>query len=313
MSNISVVFYTEAGTKAGMGHLIRSYTLYREFKSQNIKSDFFLDSDINFSYKFNDINYFRWDSINISKKYDIVFIDSYIASLDTYNYLYEHSSLLVCIDDYNRLNYPQGVILNFAPDSKELFFKEKEKKYTYLLGLDYIPIRDEFLNLEIKKKNQIFIMLGGMDVENLSTSIIQEIQQVDIPKVIVVNNKNIIDELEKYKDVKVLCKPTDKELVENMANSIMAISTASMSLYELSYLKIPTIVIALNKNQQIGIAQSIRHNIATYQLNLANEYWQKELLKYINLINKNSLNTTSKIDGMGTKRVLNKIMKLVRK
>ena len=62
---------------------------------------------------------------------------------------------------------------------------------------------------------------------------------IDIKKVIVANNETTNNKLCMYNNVKVLFQPNDDELIKEMATSSYAISTASMSLYELSFLQIP--------------------------------------------------------------------------
>jgi spore coat polysaccharide biosynthesis predicted glycosyltransferase SpsG len=312
MRDIKLAFFTEAGTKRGLGHLIRSYTIYKKFKNLKINSHFFLDSDIDFKSKFSDIEYFKWHNFSLEEKYDIIFIDSYEADITIYEQISNASKVAVFIDDFKRLSYPKGVILNFAPDANELFFKQKDKKHIYLIGIDYIPIRDEFFKITPNKQKQIFIMLGGSDIADLSYSIVKHLKDIDIKKVIVSNKKDTVDKLSKYNNTEVLYKPTDKELISKMADSAVAISTASMSLYELAYLQIPTIIIAVDKNQTIGVSQLIKHNIASSFVSINNENWLNKIKYYVEktyLDNIHSINQT--IDGKGADRVLNKTMELL--
>jgi len=97
-----------------------------------------------------------------------------------------------------------------------------------------------------------------------------------------------------------------------MANSILAISTASMTLYELSYFKIPTITIAVSKNQDIGIKQSLENKIAIFGLTINSTNWKVDLYNYVLHIADNRPAVESKIDGMGTKRVIKEIIELVK-
>lgn len=298
---MKIAFYTEAGTKRGMGHLIRCYTIYEQFNLFYKNTSFYLDSDINFNYKFNDIIYFKWNKLKYNKKFDIIFIDSYEASLDIYNQLSQNAKVAVYIDDDSRLNYPPGIILNFAPDANSLFFKHKSSKYTYMLGLGYIPIRKQFLSL--KKQKQIFIMLGGSDVKNLSLDILNALDNIDIKKVIVINKNELFEQLQNYKNTIILHKPSDEELMSNMASSSIAISTASMTLYELAYLQIPTIIIAINTNQKNGAIQLIKHKIAIQFIDMNDMNWKTNMKHAINSLNDHILN--NKIDGKGTQRIVN--------
>ena len=312
MHNIQVAFFTESGASRGMGHLIRSYTICEKFKSLNIKTTFFLDSDINYDDKFTDINYFQWDSFQLMQEYDIIFIDSYEADIKIYESIVKKCKVAVYIDDFSRLKYPKGVILNFAPDAREVFFKEEMEKYTYLLGLKYIPIRNDFLKIKKIKKEQIFIMLGGNDVANLSEELVKILNNIQIKKIVVSNNKLVSEKLRKYNNVEVLYQPSDSLLIQTMANSKMAISTASMTVYELAYLKIPTIIIAVAKNQEIGVAQFLKYNLVYDFVSIKNTNWHNNLINKIRYVLSQNKNIANQIDGNGIKNIANKVMELVK-
>lgn len=302
---MKVAFITEAGKKRGMGHLIRSYTIAQTFKNKSWEVDFFLDSEVDFSYKFSDLQSFSWNKFDLQKKYNVIFIDSYEAPLEIYERISKNSKIAVFIDDSNRLYYPKGVIINFAPDADIEYFPTQEEDKKYLLGLNYIPIRDEFFTIQTKKNNNIFIMLGGTDSTNLSKEILQVFCNINVSKTIVINNPIVKIELEKFKNTKVLYKPTDGELIEHMKQSSFAISTASMTLYELAYLKIPTISLSINHDQYIGAKQLIKHNITLSNISIGDENWKEKLHQEIsNLIQtQDSLRVNNKIDGLGTKRI----------
>jgi spore coat polysaccharide biosynthesis predicted glycosyltransferase SpsG len=68
-----------------------------------------------------------------------------------------------------------------------------------------------------------------------------------------------------------------------MAKARYAITTASMGLYELSYLQIPTIAIAVSYDQNNGLEQLIEYKILT---------------DFIKLENINSINLLSKIKNL---------------
>jgi spore coat polysaccharide biosynthesis predicted glycosyltransferase SpsG len=307
--SIKAAFFTEAGTRRGMGHLIRLYTIYKKFQFHNISSSFFLDSDINFDDKFQDITYFKWKEFSLKELYDIVFIDSYEANINIYNIISNNTKVAVYLDDYGRIEYPKGVIINFAPDSNKLFFQNKKESYTYLLGTKYVPIRKEFLTKKINKKKHIFIMLGAYDIKGLSKDILQALDSVDLHKVIIVNNKETSIRLKKYSNTTIVYKPSNTELIDYMSNSMVAISTASMSIYELSYLKIPTIIVAINKNQKIGASQLINNNLAINYIDIEKEKWKEDLSAHIKQLSCN--NTIQNIDGNGANRILQSIIKLV--
>lgn len=309
---MKIAFFTEAGSERGMGHLIRCQTIANEFEQNNIEINIFLDSDINYDYKFKNLTYFKWEELNINIHYDVIFIDSYEATEDIYNTLQKKTNLGIYIDDFERIDYPKGIIINFAPDSKELFFKNRNKDNEYLLGIDYIPIRKEFLKYKnLKKEKKVFIMLGGNDTANLSLNIIEALQDIDIKKVIVSNDEMTSNKLSKYDNTKVLFKPKDELLIKEMATSYYAISTVSMSLYELSFLQIFTIVIAVSENQINGVSQMLKNNLAMSYIDTTQLNWEKNIANQLKLLMKDNKILNKQIDGLGTKRLYKSIIQRI--
>lgn len=310
MKNIRIAFYTEAGYSRGMGHLVRSYTIAKKFKQLGFNVSFFLDSDINYDKQFDDLIHFKWESFKINNHYDIIFIDSYEANIEIYNTISKACTTPVYIDDFKRLDYPTGAILNFSPEANDTFYNNKIHKYNYLLGLKYIPIRDEFLDLKIDKKKQIFIMLGGADVANLSLQLIDLLNNINIKKVIVCNNKTA-HQLQQYNNVELLYKPSDNDLIQAMGNSSLAISTASMTTYELAFLKIPALIIAVSRNQEIGMPQLIKHHIAKDFVSIKHDGWKNELNRKVKrLIDTKHDEMNNYIDGNGSNNIINAILEL---
>ncbi len=309
---MKVAFFTEAGSKRGMGHLVRCQTIANEFIKNGDTVGFFLDSDIDYSYIYDSLYTFEWDKLLLKEFYDVIFIDSYEADVRMYQKLDKSAKLSIAIDDYERISYPTNVIINFAAKADKIFFKKRENKKEYLLGLGFIPIRNIFLNFQQKKEEKIFIMLGGSDTNNLSLTILESLKNIPIKKVVVVNNENA-KELINYKDVEVLFKPTEKQLVSQMMSSSYAITTASMSIYELSFLQIPTIIIAVSRNQIIGAPQIIQNKLAKFYVDITKDKWQCILAEKMKTLILKKEKSEIIIDGLGTKRIYEKIYEWIKK
>lgn len=314
MIPLKVAFYTEAGTNRGMGHLLRSHTIYEELKKSIKEVDFYLDSDINFDYKFDDINYFKWNTLEIKDNYyDLIFIDSYFADIKIYEDIANSSKLAIYIDDYGRLDYPKGVILNVAPDAEELFFTKKKKDNIYLLGLEYVPIREIFLKQEIKKKDQVFISFGGNTKDEIYLDVLEAIKEINTKKVVISNSHTLVDKFKDNTDIEILYKPKDEDLIHEMANSKVAILTASMTVYELAYFKISNIIIPLAKNQEFGVPQFLKHGLSSCNISLSNSKWRTQLRKNLIDLLSHETKVNNIIDGNGSKNIINKVMKVLSK
>jgi len=280
MPQLKVAFFTEAGSTRGMGHLMRCYALYDYFKKQSHIVDFFLDSDINYDYKLQKIHYFTWENFFLDEKYDIIFIDSYLAPRIIYEIMADNAKIPIFIDDYARIDYPRGVILNFSPNAED-FFPNKNPIHTYLLGLKFLPLRPELNIVQPKKREQIFISLGGSDIKNYSYEIVKALQHMNIPLIVTINDYDIANQIALYENTHILFKPSDEEFVMSMKESTIAITTASMTVYELAFMQIPSIIIAVSHNQLIGAEHFIRHSLAYKLLDMESEAWDRVLECYL--------------------------------
>jgi len=93
----------------------------------------------------------------------------------------------------------------------------------------------------------------------------------------------------------------------------MAISTASMSAYELAYLKIPTIIIAVAKNQEKGVSQFIKYNVASDYVSIESNDWQDDIEnKTKRILCQDSHNINQSIDGKGTENIVYEILELIK-
>lgn len=309
MKKLAVAFFTEAGKSEGMGHLIRSSCIAKQFEKLGCNLSFFLQGDNALQHKQNNISPFKWNELLIADDYDIIFIDSYQAQLKHYQLLTKHCQLAVFIDDFNRLDYPDGVILNFSPDAEKKFSHCKKASQDYLLGLNYLPIRENFLKEHKQSEDHIFIMLGGTDAADLSITILKALQSIHLKKVIVCNNKNSLALINTIENTQVLFRPDDNELTQAMASAKIAISTASMTAYELAVLKVPTIILAVSKDQKLGAQQLINNHIAA---DMVSTQYQKLIAELPNkvarLINHKQEKFNDKIDGYGASNIAKAIL-----
>ena len=164
-----------------------------------------------------------------------------------------------------------------------------------------------------RKKEQLFIMLGGADIKNLSLEIIQGLVSLKIQKVIVSNDKQIVEKLKNYPDIKVLFQPKDEELITSMAESSLAITTASMSVYELAYFKTPTIIIAITKNQKIGIEQLIKHKLTSSFVDIQTTDWIVKLRDIVHTLYSKKAHTNPNILGDGGEKIMQQVLELCKK
>lgn len=189
---------------------------------------------------------------------DIVFIDSYLASEDMYHEIASIVTLVACMDDYKRINYPAGVVINgliYAPAMKY----PKKQGVDYLLGSRYALLRKAFWSVPAKKifpeiKN-IFITFGGSDFLDLTSETVRLIAQKypTIKKTVVASRfyKNL-EEIKKAADqnTRVVTDVSDAEIKRLMSKSDVAVSASGQTLSELAVLGVPGVAICVADNQR---------------------------------------------------------------
>jgi len=272
--------YVDAYKNYGLGHLIRSKAIAERFGKYKIEINKFL-----------------------AKKADVSIVDSYCAKYFHYKKISTLSKVPLFIDDFNRIVYPKGILVNFSLNAKKIV---KQKQTSNLLGIDYVPIRKEFLEVK-KKPKHILIIIGGTDIKGLSSKI--ENIAIPYPKLVVTANKEVAKQCRN-----VLFTPSVKELAEAFANSIIAVSAAGMTLYELNYLQIPTIAIKVAKNQN-GVYEFVKRgfikDVFEYEdINLI-EKIQKSLYWHLNNYDLALKYTRQLVDGFGIERIYQKVMEKI--
>ncbi|MEJ8552895.1 UDP-2,4-diacetamido-2,4,6-trideoxy-beta-L-altropyranose hydrolase [Tepidibacter sp. Z1-5] len=268
----------DGGKNIGMGHIMRCMALYERFKEQDINCIFISKQDtsvINYFNK-NNVAYEILHSDNLKSelqemkvciykyKLDIIITDSYLLDESYLKEVKNMSKYLISIDDNNLYNYPSDMVINYNIYAHQLKYKNQIAKY--LLGLKYCILRKEFReqNNYIVKKNvkNILITMGGSDVNNFTTKVINSIKDyknININVVIGSGFKNIL-EIKKvsqdYKNINLIIDPQNMKDV--MLKNDIAISSAGCTAYELGSIGIPTIL-TIQAQNQIRIAEEFEN------------------------------------------------------
>lgn len=330
MTKINI--FTEGGEDIGLGHLTRCIAFSQAIKEidADIKIKFIISGDnsaIEFlkDYDIYFIN-FDWQKqddkiLDLVRNNDLVVIDSYLANESVYDkistVLYKRFNLnssilnpLVMIDDYNRIEYPAGIVVNPSIYGDKLNYPQKGD-VIYLLGKDYIILRKEFWDVPIKKINKkvknILITFGGINHSALIYKIINYLRNKFDFNFYLVGSKNRVDA---------------KEIFNLMLKADICISGGGQATYELARIGVPTIGICFAENQRL--------NLEGWQKAGFIEYvgWYKDenildrlidsinkLIPYQERIKRNKIGR-SYIDGKGVNRiveiVLNKEVKKIK-
>jgi len=172
---MKAVILTEGGTDIGFGHIYRCAAITHGLRKRSIECTLIINGDsslqnLDIGTDFS-INNWMLDIDNIKNLYgDTVIIDSYKADKNLVKKVAALFKLSVYIDDYKRMIYPSGIVINSAIGADHLNYPDISG-VEYLLGLKYHPMRMEFWECEKKsinrQVNNILITIGGSDMKNI--------------------------------------------------------------------------------------------------------------------------------------------------
>ncbi len=261
---------TEGGRSIGYGHVTRSLSIYQALKEAGIKVKLIVNGDSSVMSLLNGVSYEMLDWLRgedvlkeFSKTFSsFIFIDSYIAPYE----FYEKASAIFClkifVDDFNRLKYPEGTILNGSIYANTIKYNSKNR---LLLGPKYTPLRKPFWVVGEKPINdrveRILITFGGTDTTKVITERVVELLAHEYPeleKVIIMgegNNGKGTEDLKRLYGpyIEIFISPDAEKIKELMYNSDIAISGGGQTLYELARVGVPTIGVCLAKNQEMNL------------------------------------------------------------
>jgi len=277
----NIIFRLNFNKYIGLGHLIRCLRIIKELekkykiflvfdKQTNNKEIFKLikkynlinlyDSNKNFVNQNKDSELFLKKTSEIKR--DIIIIDDYRFNIIWHKKIKKFTKKLIVIDDFlNKKTYCDYYI-NYKLIKNNNFFKLMAYKNTkLLLGKDYL-ILDKNIKKIINNKNSVNILINfgnSFDFKKIKTLLnnlfickFQKKVTFIIYIGIFAKNYNYIFELKKkYKNIKLQFKKTYIETIFDKID--LFIGSAGNSIYENSYLKIPSIFFETSSNQENDI------------------------------------------------------------
>ncbi len=310
---MKVSILTEGGRGVGFGHLTRCLSLCQAFEEKGITPEFIINGDDSILDLLKRRVYKKFNWLQEEKRLlglvgdvDIVVIDSYLAKKALYSRIFRthKKCLLVMMDDYKRIDYPEGIVVNPSIYGDKLDYLKK-KGVRYLLGKDYIILRKEFWDLPKKVINKnlenIVVTLGGMDCSSLICRMQGPLREnFDL-------NLNIIE-------------PKKKFMSANKIRFLMfrcdaCISGSGQTTYELARIGVPNIGICLSENQRINAEMLRKKGVMEY----IGGHKDRDLLKNLGLAIeklssqkiriKMSMAGRRLVDGQGPRRIVRKVLK----
>ena len=308
---MKAVIFAEAGTLFGYGHLMRCLALAQGIKERSVKVSFVIRGNGDFSELLSEFSYkqIEWlKSTNLKDFYnknDIAVVDSYYADEILCREIYSGFKTVIFLDDYKRINYPGGYVLNGVIGAERLKYPTSSN-ITYLLGPRYQPLRKEFWKVSeyVVRKNisSVMITFGGSDITNKTSIYMKKVREfysdADITVIIGKGFKNINTIKEALdKKIELVYYPSALRMRSIMLDSDLVISAAGQTISELACVGIPTIGIQVADNQ--------KNNIRFWQE--ANFLLTEKILEEdIDLFKRKMISDNGRliIDGQGVRRIM---------
>lgn len=324
-----VLILTEGSSQIGFGHITRCISLYQAFELFGVEPFMVVKGDESSKTVLDGLNYevFDWQEgwkafRDRLKDFKVVIVDSYLAPKE----LYEDISdlrLSLYIDDYKRLDYPKGIVLNGSVYAKELEYP-KRKGVIYLLGSGYIPLRRAFWKgptLKIRKRlRRLLITFGGDDSRNMTPKVTEFVRK-NFPSLelfVVIGggfkNREEILALGESK-VKVFERLKAEEMKALMLEVDLCISAGGQTTYELARVGVPSILVAVAENQLLNCQGWQKAGFAKYA-----GWWEdRELFERLGRYTEEFMNHEERlkaskvgkglVDGRGALRVAKFLLK----
>ncbi|MGG1676526.1 PseG/SpsG family protein [Neobacillus sp. NRS-1170] len=325
---MKVYILTEAGSMYGYGHLVRCSSLYSELSGRGIDVELIINGDheaveVVKNKKYRIVNWLSIDFLSQLLHGEVyTIVDSYLANFDIYHFISAYTDKSLFIDDNMRLNYPKGIVVNPSIYGKELNYP-KNTEIEYLLGPEYVILRDSFLKSKREGTNnqvkEVLITLGGADIRNLTPKILTLFKKEYpylIKNVVVGKGFTNIKDIENIDDqnVTLYYNVDGNQMKDLMLKSDITITAAGQTIHELIKTETPFIPIQVIDNQRNNVKAILTYNLVNRVLHSDDEDVMDKLSAEIKFLlhEENRLflinNLHGLIDGAGSARIVSKLL-----
>lgn len=172
------------------------------------------------------------------------------------------------IDDMAHLDhYYASIVLNQNPYSKNLQYSS-EPHTRLLLGTKYALLRREFWQWQGWQRpvprvaRKVLVTMGGSDPENVTLKVIQALQRLDINGIearVIVGGSNphykILKSVVQSSQIPIHIAYNVADMASIMAWADVAISAGGGTLWELAFMRLPSLILTIAENQELIVAE----------------------------------------------------------
>ena len=263
-----VLILTEGGNRFGFGHIARCTALYQAFEHRGFHPRMVINGDghvpaFTTGMKSDMLCWLDYSHLKnlLSSDPDVVLIDSYWAPDHVYRFVSETGRAAVYLDDYRRLSYPPGFVVNGAVHAEQFLYPSREG-VVYLLGEQYMPLRAVFWDVPRRTHREtvknILLTMGGSDM-NQVTPLCYQAMKAEYPtvkKTVVLGHGYVPGpELKAQADdqTEFVSALDARQMKARMLEADLAVSAGGQTLYELARCGVPTLAVCIADNQSANV------------------------------------------------------------
>lgn len=326
---MTVIIRVDANKSIGMGHLMRCFTLAKEFKRQGHHVSFACyelheNASKIIGDDFNIIHIGSLDSLEFMERTEppsVIIVDHYELNIEWHHKIKEYGVPLVVVDDLANRKICADIILNQNVNAQPKMYQESSANLL-LLGLDFTLLREEFVSPPqgINNEYGLLISMGGADGKNQTPRILRSLEELSFDQKVLVligataKNKDEIIELSNSLKLKVDTKTNSREVAKDLLSSELCIGAGGISSYERVALAVPTMTICTADNQVPSTKTLAKLGVLAYA-GIWDEITDRELLNKIKDFLKDkelhghiATKSLQVLDKKGAKRSVEKII-----
>ena len=319
---MKVLIFTEGGAKIGFGHITRCCALRDAFKKSGIPADLIVNGDASFLKQFSGQfdRILNWienskEFFNLIRCAHIVVVDSYLAPLSVYKKIAAVVPVPVFLDDYVRLSYPRGIVVNGAIEAGKCHYP-KDRTSRCLLGSRYALLRKDFWKVPARKVRReirdVLVSFGGIHRPDFTQRLLSHLSPLFSRGRIHVVLPRRSGSFGAYKNVRYYFGLSAARMRYLMLRVDVAISGGGQTVNELSACGLPVIGICFAKNQRLNIQGWQACGV----LKFAGSVGQKNifrriesLMKIMDYPSRRAMSSAGRriMDGKGAQRTVNEL------
>lgn len=200
-----------------------------------------------------------------------ILVDSYYVT-DAYLKQLSRYGRVCLLDDMQEHTYPVDMLINYNAFADEALYQKlyRGMNTKILVGSDYVPVREQFLNVDYSTAEvvkHVLITTGGGDIDNIAGAILQAIYCEGIEFHVVTGRYNPhLKELKEWECEKsgVHIYHDVRDMAQLMKKCDIAVTAGGTTIYELAAIGVPFLCFSYAQNQEALTEYIGEHKIAGF-------------------------------------------------